>query len=47
MQQTNFFRTVFIRYRAKDDMQLAKELSELNINLGDSGIEIIANYRNI
>jgi len=47
MQQTNYFRTVFVRYRAKDDMQLAKELSELNINLGDSGIEIVANYRNI
>ena len=26
---------------------MAKELSELNINLGDSGVEIIANYRNI
>ena len=47
MNRARFFRTVFVRYRAKNDMSIAKELQEMNISLSESGAEMMANYKNI
>jgi hypothetical protein len=41
------FKTIFIRYRAKNDVNLIKEISDMNLNLGDSGTELKANAKDI
>ena len=41
------FKTIFIRYRAKNDVNLIKEISYMNLNLGDSGTELKANAKDI
>ena len=41
------FKTIFIRYRAKNDVNLTKEISDMNLNLGDSGTELKANAKDI
>lgn len=38
---------MFVRYRAKNDLFIARELQSMNISLGDAGTEILANYKNI
>ena len=47
INRVRFFRTIFIRYRAKNDMSIGKELQEMNISLSESGAEMMANYKNI
>ena len=41
------FKTIFIRYRAKNDGNLIKEINDMNINLSDSGTELKANAKDI
>jgi hypothetical protein len=41
------FKTVFIRYRAKNDLNLTKEINDMNINLGNNGTELKANAKDI
>ena len=41
------FKTIFIRYRAKNDVNLIKEISDMNLNLGDSGTELKAKAKDI
>ena len=45
--RVNNFRTVFLRYRAKNDLLLSKELQEMNLNLEKHGVELRANTKNI
>ena len=46
-KQAKHFQTTFIRYRAKEDQTLAKETQGMLINLDESGVEILANFKNI
>ncbi len=41
------FKTIFIRYRAKNDVNLIKEINDMNLNLGDNGTELKANAKDI
>ena len=45
--KTSNFKTIFIRYRAKKDNNLIKEINDMNSNLSDSGIELMANAKDI
>lgn len=45
--KTTNFKTIFIRYRAKKDGNLIKEINDMNSNLSDSGIELKANAKDI
>jgi len=45
--KTSKFKTIFIRYRAKKDSNLIKEINDMNSNLSDSGIEFMANAKDI
>ena len=45
--KTTNFKTIFIRYRAKKDGNLIKEINDMNSNLSDSGIELMANAKDI
>ena len=41
------FKTIFIRYRAKNDLNLIKEINDMNSNLSDNGTELKANAKDI
>ena len=41
------FKTIFIRYRAKNDVNLIKEINDMNLNLGNNGTELKANAKDI
>jgi hypothetical protein len=41
------FKTIFIRYRAKKDGNLIKEINDMNSSLSDSGTELKANAKDI
>jgi len=45
--KTTNFKTIFIRYRAKKDGNLIKEINDMNLNLSDSGTELMANAKEI
>jgi len=45
--KTISFKTIFIRYRAKNDGNLIKEINDMNSNLSDSGTELKANAKDI
>ena len=41
------FKTIFIRYRAKKDGNLIKEINDMNSNLSENGTELKANAKDI
>ena len=47
MTKSNQFKTIFVRYKALKELKLIKEITEMNINLGKAGLEIISNAKNI